>query len=145
MTWTHAPIAADGRRLEVAVDGLPLFGGVQLAVDTTLVSALRCDGTTRRGAAHNEGVAVSMAERQKERRCPELVGRRARSRLVVLVVEVGGRSSPATQHFISGLARARARCEGLLLRRREQARRLRWGRPRAVADTFLELPRFCRR
>ena len=65
---------------------------------------------------------------------------------MVLVVEVGGRSSPATQHFISGLARARARCEGLLLRRREQARRLRWGAllsctaARAVADTFLELP-----
>ena len=26
---------ADGRRLEVVVDGLPLFGGAQLAVDTT--------------------------------------------------------------------------------------------------------------
>ena len=60
----HAPIAADGRRLEVAVDGLPLFGGAQLAVDTTLVSALHCDGTARRGAAHNEGVAISMAERE---------------------------------------------------------------------------------
>ena len=32
------PWAADSRRLEVVVDGLPLFGGVQLA-DTTLVSA----------------------------------------------------------------------------------------------------------
>ena len=31
---------ADGRRLEVVVDGLPLFGGSQLAVDATLVSAL---------------------------------------------------------------------------------------------------------
>ena len=29
----------DGRRLEVVVDGLPLYGGAQLAVDTTLVSA----------------------------------------------------------------------------------------------------------
>ena len=124
----HAPIAADGRRLEVAVDGMPLFGGAQLAVDTTLVSALHCDGTARRGAAHNEGVAISMAQRRKERRYPELVGRRARSRLVVLAVEVGGRWSPTTQHFISALARTRARCEGLLLRRRaEQAWRLRWG------------------
>ena len=120
----HAPIAADGRRLEVAVDRLPLFR-----------------------AAHNEGVAISMAERRKERRYPELVGRRARSRLVVLAVEVGGKWSPTTQHFTSGLARARARCEGLLLRRRaEQAWRLRWDTllsctaARAVADTFLELP-----
>ena len=109
--------------------------------------ALHCDGTARRGAAHNEGVAISMAERRKERRYTELVGRRARSRLVGLAVEVGGRWSPTTQHFISGLARVRARGEGLLLRRpAEQAWRLRWGAflcctaARAVADTFLELP-----
>ena len=40
-----APNAADNRRLEVVVDGLPLFGGVQLAVDTTLVSAVQGDWT----------------------------------------------------------------------------------------------------
>ena len=34
----------DNRRLEVVADGLPLFGGVQLAIDTTLVSALQGDG-----------------------------------------------------------------------------------------------------
>ena len=43
--------AVDGRRLEVVVDGLPLHAGVQLAIDTTLVGALRGDGTARRGAA----------------------------------------------------------------------------------------------
>ena len=37
----------DNRRLEVVADGLPLFGGAQLAIDTTLVSALRRDGTSR--------------------------------------------------------------------------------------------------
>ena len=55
----HAPIAANGR--SKWQDGWPLFGGAQLAVDTTLVSALHWDGTARRGAAHNEGVAISMA------------------------------------------------------------------------------------
>ena len=35
-----APNVHDGRRLEVVADGLPLFGSVQLAVDTTLVSPL---------------------------------------------------------------------------------------------------------
>ena len=59
--------AGDGRRLEVVVDGLPLFGGWQLAVDTTLVCAVRV----------------------KERRYPEFVGVQARARLVVLAVEVG--------------------------------------------------------
>ena len=34
------PHAHDSRRLEIVADGLPLFGGMQLAVDTTLVSPL---------------------------------------------------------------------------------------------------------
>ena len=70
----------DGRRLKVVVDGLPVYGGAQLAVDTTLVSALHCDGSARRGAAARDGVALAEARRCKERTCPELVqpGRRAR-------------------------------------------------------------------
>ena len=39
------------RCLEVVADGLSLFGGAQLAIDTTLVSALRRDGTAREGEA----------------------------------------------------------------------------------------------
>ena len=34
------PEAADNRRLEVVADGLPIIGGSQLALDTTLVCAL---------------------------------------------------------------------------------------------------------
>ena len=83
--------AADGRRLEVVVDGLPLHAGVQLAIDTTLVGVLRGDGSVRRGAADADGVAVVVAQRRKERKYPVLVGLGARSRLVVLGVEVGGR------------------------------------------------------
>ena len=44
-------LVADVRRLEVVADGLPMWGGVQLAIDTTLVSALRGDGNPRRGAS----------------------------------------------------------------------------------------------
>ena len=33
-----APNLRDQRSLKILVDGLPLFGGAQLAVDTTLVS-----------------------------------------------------------------------------------------------------------
>ena len=50
--------ATDGRRLEVVVDGLPLFGGCQLAVDTTLVCALHCDGSPHNGAADADGVVL---------------------------------------------------------------------------------------
>ena len=40
---------------------------------------------------------------------PELLGRRARSKLVVLAVEVGGRWSGETRMFLSLLARAKVR------------------------------------
>ena len=62
---------------------------------------------------------LAAAQRKKETHYPELV---------VLGVEVGGRWSVETQRFVSLLARAKARCEVSLLRRRaEQAWRLRWG------------------
>ena len=102
---------ADGRRLEVVVDGLPLFGGAQLAVDTTLVCALRSDGRPTTRAAVEDGAKVTRARRRKETTFPELVGRHARARLVVLGVEVGGRFSTETESFLSQLARAKARCE----------------------------------
>ena len=35
----------DARKLEVVADGLPMFRGDQFAIDTTLVSALWCDGS----------------------------------------------------------------------------------------------------
>ena len=64
--------ATDSRRLEVVVDGLPLFGGSQLAVDTTLVCSLHCDGSPHNGAADTDGVIFPWARRRKERRYPEL-------------------------------------------------------------------------
>ena len=112
-----APNPADGRRLEIVADGLPLFGGAQLAIDTTLVSTLHCDGSARPGSAHNDGAALVVARRRKERTYPELVGRRGRARLVVLAGEVG----------VSQLARAKARHEPHILRQRvQQAWRSRW-------------------
>ena len=68
----------DGRRLEVVADGLPLFGGVHLAVDTTLVSPLHCDGQPPWTELYS-----GEARRRKELTCPELVAPRARGRLVV--------------------------------------------------------------
>ena len=53
----------DGRRLEIIADGLPLWRGAQLAIDTTLVSLIRVDGTARCHAAHRDGVALEEARR----------------------------------------------------------------------------------
>ena len=110
------PHAHDTRRLEVVADGLPLFGGTQLAIDTTLVSTLHCDGSARRGAAHRDGAALVAARRKKERIYPELIGPHARARLVVLAGEVGGRWSDETRSFLCQLARAKALSEPSILR-----------------------------
>ena len=42
------PGVPESRRLEVVVDGLPLRGGAQLALDTALMCALHADGASRR-------------------------------------------------------------------------------------------------
>ena len=139
-----APHIDDARRLEVVVDWLPLFGGAQLAVDTTLVSALRADGSCRRRAAQHDGLAAEAARLRKARTCPELVGLHRR---VVLALEVGGSWPRETQAFVTQLAGAKARGETQLMRRHaEQGWRLRWGSilacvaARAVASTMLALP-----
>ena len=80
-----------------------------MAIDTTLVSALRSDGSASRRAADFDGVALEAARRRKARTYPELVGPHRRARLVVLAVEVGCRWSDETRSFLSQLARAKAR------------------------------------
>ena len=87
------PNFIDSRRLEVVADGLPLFGGVQLAVDSTLVFPLHCDGTARRHTANVDVAVLEVARRKKEATCPELVAPRARARLVVWAGEVNGQWS----------------------------------------------------
>ena len=116
------PDVHDTRRLEVVVDGLSLFGGVQLAVDTTVVSALHANGEARRNAARRDGVALEAARRRKERTYPELTARGGWAKLVVLGVAVGGRWSSETRSFLSKLARDRARSEGSLRVRRSLMR-----------------------
>ena len=85
-----APNPCDQRRLEILADGLPLFGEAQLAVDTTLVSLLHCDGSPHPGAANVDGAVLAAARRRKERTYPELSGPRSRARLIVLAGEIGG-------------------------------------------------------
>ena len=91
------PDALDNRRLEVVADGLPLFQGAQLAVDTTAVSVLRRDGVPRRRVVDQDGAALDAARRRKERVYPELTGQLGRTRLVVLACEVAGRWSEESQ------------------------------------------------
>ena len=72
----------DARRLEVVVDGLSLFGGAQLAIDTTLVYLL--------GGASRDEFSLTVARQRKERTFPELSGEGGRARSVVLAAKVVG-------------------------------------------------------
>ena len=103
-----APSRQDDRRIEVIANGLPLWGGVQVAVDTTLVSPLTANGEPRREARRTAGAALRHARRAKERTYPELCNS-GRCRLVVLGIETGGRWSAEAVTFLRLLARCRAR------------------------------------
>ena len=76
--------------MKVVVDGLSLFGGAQLAIDTTLVYLLGRDGTAKRGAASRGEFPVTVARQRKERNFPELSGEGGRARSVVLLAKVVG-------------------------------------------------------
>ena len=93
-------LPTDGRRIEVITNGLGLFHGAQLAIDTTIVCALRRNGTARPRAAREDGVALEKARQKKETTYPELSRDDGRARLVVFAVEVGGRWSKESQQFI---------------------------------------------
>jgi len=118
--------ADDGRRIEVIANGLPLFNGAQLAIDATLVSPLRRDGTARPRAAAQDGVALEAARRSKETTYRELVEGR-RCRLVVLALKVGGRWSQEAIDFVRHLAKSKARSAPAVLQAAvEQAYLRRW-------------------
>ena len=135
----------ENRRLEVVVHGLPLFRGAQLAIDTTMVSPIRRDGTARRQCASTNGAALLQARRRKERTYPELAVAMGRARLVVLSCEVGGRWSTEVSSFLSALAEAKARCEPEVVRNSAMVAWLRrWSvlmactAPRAFALSLLD-------
>ena len=96
--------SADGRRLEVVAEGLSLFGGVQLAIDATLVAAHHGDGRPLRRADTEDGVALKLARKRKVARYPELCRADGRARLVVIAGEVGWRWSRETKTFLQCLA-----------------------------------------
>ena len=97
----------DDRRVELVVKGLPLFHGIPLALDATVVSPLHADGTARPHADTTAGVALEAAEDDKARRYPELV-HSARVRLVVLACEVGGRFSGECSDLVRRLVEYRS-------------------------------------
>merc|ERR1712163_108988 len=91
--------AADTRRLEVLATGLPLYRGVPLGIDASIVSPLHGDGSPWPRAAEEDGVAIDRAEKSKGDTYLELLHSTV-VRLVVAAVEVGGRLSSATRDLL---------------------------------------------
>ena len=124
----------DGRRLEVVAHGLPAFGGVQVAVDVTLVSPLRRDGSSRSRADHEPGLALRTAAERKHRVTYPEFQRARRCRLTVLALEVGGRWGEETEAFLHRIAQGRALASPAAQRTAVAAAyRRRWGQMLAVA------------
>ena len=88
----------DGRRLEVVADGLTLWRGAQLAIDTTLVSPLHQDGSPRSRTHTTNGAVLEKARLRKERTYPEFEGE-------------GGWWSWLRRSEVAGQARLRSFCK----------------------------------
>ena len=118
--------ATDGRRVDVVAYGLPVFGGLPVCADATLVSPLHKDGEVWRGADAEDGLRLRAARRRKEVTYPELVDS-GRAKLVVLAHEVGGRLAPEALRLLRRLARFRSsRAPALLQRSARNAWHRRW-------------------
>ena len=134
----------DNRRLECVVDDLPLPRGGQVAVDCTLVSALKRSGEARPRAHREEGAALADSRKRKKARYPELVLPGSRCKLVFAGMEVGGRWAQEAYDFVKLLASAKARdTPGVLQGSTYHAWKRRWvtmlsvAGMRAFADSLL--------
>ena len=114
----------DQRRLDFAVYGLDIFGGLPLCVDATIVSPLSAEGVPHPGCASDHDAVFAQAMRDKYAKYSDLV---ASDRCVFLVVAAGtgGRWSDDCVRLLRELARFRAASEPPLLRRSMQAAFLR--------------------
>lgn len=106
----------DGRKIEIVATGLPVAGGVPIAVDATLVSPLHVDGSPYGRADQKPGVAFGRAEHSKRTTYPELVDSPV-LRLLTVATETGGRFNRTAKTLIADAARARARSEPRVLER----------------------------
>ena len=121
------PQAADGRRLEVVMDGLPVWRmPVSCGRHSCECSPLRWVPTQRSREHGWSGLAKSSP--QEGANTPRTRGASKKGPPCCPGVEVDGRMSTETTQFLSQLAKARARQETALMGRlAEQARQMRWG------------------
>ena len=116
----------DRRRLDFAVYGLPLYGGLPICADATIVSPLTVEGVPHAGCTVDPDAVFDRAISAKHAKYHDLVASR-RCALVVLAAGTGGRWHDDCIRFVRDFARYRAHSEPLVLRRSLQlAYQRRW-------------------
>ena len=93
----------DDRQVEIMATGLPLYQGLPLVCDASLVSPVKANGIPRPRAAHEPGIAIANIEDVKATTYPELVSS-MQCKFLVLAGEVGGRRSATTCRLLRDLA-----------------------------------------
>ena len=111
--------ATDARRLDFAVFGLPIFGGLPLCADATIVSPLSVEGVPHPGCAEDADAVFAAAIREKRNTYSDLVDSN-RCAFLVLAAGTGGRWHEDCIHLVTALARYRAASEPAVLRRSMQ-------------------------
>ena len=135
-----APNPRDQRRLEILADGLPLFGGAQLAVDTMLVSPLHCDGSPHLGLPMWMEPCWLQPEGGRRGRTQNSQGLAAGPVWSFLQERLGEDGLRRQEGFCLFWQRRRPWSEHPIMKKRaEQAWRLRWGAILGCAGS----PRFC--
>ena len=136
----------DERRIEIVANGLPIWHGSQVAIDTTMVSPLHQNGIARPRADQIGGIAIQIMSSRKRHKYRAITQAR-RCRFVVFGVEVGGRWGEEALDLLRRLARSKARSAPPWMRASVgQAFAYRWSAlisvaaHRALATSLLHLP-----
>ena len=94
---------ADNRRLEVVADGLSLFHGAQLAIDTTMVSPGPHGRFCAPAMRNNRRCSHGPSPRSERAHLPRTCSGSRSGTLVVVACEVGGRWSDEALSFLNSL------------------------------------------
>ena len=125
LTANRCP-STDLRRLDFAVFGLPIFGGLPPCADATIVSPLSAESVPHPGCAEDADAVFAAAIRDKRNTYRDLVESN-RCEFLVLAAGTGDRWHEDCIRLVTALARHRAASEPAILRRSMQlAYQRRW-------------------
>jgi len=106
----------DGRRLDFVCFGLPVFGGLPLAADVTLVSPISADGVPQSGCLSDADAVFRDAHAQIVTDYPD-IAHAGRAELLCLASSTGGRWNESALSLVRALVRVAGRSQPSVLRR----------------------------